>query len=102
MFEDQQAWDNGFLTRIEHEVVGEMTVVAPPVKFSDSPLTALATAPLGKHTREVLAEAGVAADEIEGPSGLLPRQAGELGLAAGPGPASAPPNTAEIHLRQGR
>lgn len=65
LFDDPQAWANGFLARVEHEVVGGMTVVAPPVKFSETPLEARPTVPLGKHTREILSEAGLDAPAIE-------------------------------------
>jgi crotonobetainyl-CoA:carnitine CoA-transferase CaiB-like acyl-CoA transferase len=65
LFEDAQAWENGFLARIEHEVVGGVTVVAPPVKFSDSPLEVRPTVPLGKHSREILLEGGLTADQID-------------------------------------
>ncbi len=65
MFDDEQAWENGFLARIEHEVLGGVTVVAPPVKFSDSPLQVRPSVPLGKHSREVLLEAGLVAASID-------------------------------------
>jgi formyl-CoA transferase len=65
LFEDAQAWENGFLARIEHEIVGGMTVVAPPVKFGETPLEAKPTVPLGKHTREILAEAGLDKAAVE-------------------------------------
>ena len=49
-----------------HEEVGGMTVVAPPVKFEDTPLVAQGPTPtLGKHTREVLQELGVADVRID-------------------------------------
>jgi len=35
------------------------------VKFSDSPFETQSTAPLGKHSREVLAEAGLTAAQIQ-------------------------------------
>lgn len=45
---------------------GSDHVLGPPVKLSDTPWRARHAAPaLGAHSREVLAEAGVAADEIE-------------------------------------
>ena len=36
-----------------------------PVKFSDSPLQARPSVPLGKHSREVLLEAGLAPASID-------------------------------------
>jgi formyl-CoA transferase len=65
MFEEQQAWDNDFLVRIEHELVGEMSVVGPPVKMNATPFVARPTPTLGKHSREVLAEAGLSDGEID-------------------------------------
>ena len=43
-----------------------MTVVAPPVRFSETPLSTTSASPaLGKHTREVLAETGLSEEEIK-------------------------------------
>jgi len=62
----EQAWANDYFVRLEHELLGGLTVVAPPVKFSDTPLAADEASPvLGKHSREVLSEAGLEADAIE-------------------------------------
>jgi len=58
--DDEQAWANGFLVRLEHELLGGLTVVAPPVQFSETPLSVSPASPvLGKHTREVLCEVGL-------------------------------------------
>ena len=60
LIDDEQVWANDFLVRLEHELLGGYTVTAPPVKFSETPLVANAPSPvLGKHTREVLREAGL-------------------------------------------
>lgn len=59
LMSDDQAWANGFLVRMEHEILGGISMVAPPVKFSDSPLVAKPSPPLGKHSRDVLREAGL-------------------------------------------
>jgi crotonobetainyl-CoA:carnitine CoA-transferase CaiB-like acyl-CoA transferase len=57
---DEQAWANEFLVRLEHDVVGEHTVVAPPVRFSETPLRAeRAAPPLGRDTRAALRDAGL-------------------------------------------
>lgn len=65
LFFDEQVAANGFLARVEHEVLGGLTVVAPPVRFSDSPLQVRPPVPLGKNTRDALEEAGMDAAEIE-------------------------------------
>lgn len=57
---NEQAWANDFLIRQEHDLLGGLTVVAPPVKFSKTPLAVTTASPvLGRHSREVLAEAGL-------------------------------------------
>jgi crotonobetainyl-CoA:carnitine CoA-transferase CaiB-like acyl-CoA transferase len=67
MADDEQCWANAFLVRMEHDLLGGLTVVAPPVKFSDTPLRVTTASPtLGKHTREVLADAGLDTAAIEG------------------------------------
>lgn len=66
MLDLEQAWANEYLIRLDHELLGGLTMVAPPVKFSETPLAAGDASPvLGKHSREVLAEAGLEADAIE-------------------------------------
>jgi formyl-CoA transferase len=65
-----QAWENEYLVRLEHETLGGMTVVAPPVKFSDSPLAITTASPvLGRHTAEILTEAGLTHGEIDALAG---------------------------------
>jgi crotonobetainyl-CoA:carnitine CoA-transferase CaiB-like acyl-CoA transferase len=64
--DDEQAWENGFFVRLEHEVVGGMTVVAPPVRFSETPLEAEhASPPLGRDSRAILREAGLSDAEVD-------------------------------------
>lgn len=66
VLDDEQVLANDYVVRLEHEQVGGMTVVAPPVKFSATPLGSAAPSPvLGRHTREVLAQAGVDEEDIE-------------------------------------
>ena len=51
IFEDPHVWENGYLTRLEHEEVGGMTVVAPPVRFSETPLSTTTASPGLASTR---------------------------------------------------
>jgi CoA:oxalate CoA-transferase len=55
MLNDEQVLANDFLVRLEHETLGGITVVGPPVQFSATPLAVTTASPgLGQHTREVL------------------------------------------------
>jgi crotonobetainyl-CoA:carnitine CoA-transferase CaiB-like acyl-CoA transferase len=65
LFYDEQVAANGFLARVEHELLGGMTMVAPPVRFSATPLSAQPPPPLGKHSRDVLKDAGLDDDQID-------------------------------------
>lgn len=65
LFFDEQVAANGFLARVEHEVLGGVTIVAPPIKLSDSPLGARPPVPLGKNSRDVLQQAGMSPAEID-------------------------------------
>lgn len=65
LFFDPQVSANGFLTEVEHEVLGSLTVVAPPVKFSETPLSARPPVPLGKDSKAVLAEGGLSPAQVE-------------------------------------
>ena len=65
VLDDEQSWANDYLIRLEHEEIGGMTVVGPPVKFSATPLEVKSPSPpLGRHSREILAEAGVSEAQI--------------------------------------
>ncbi|MBN9493945.1 CoA transferase [bacterium] len=59
LFYDEHIAANGFLARVEHELLGSMTVVAPPLHLSDTPLEPRDPAPLGRDSRNVLLEAGL-------------------------------------------
>jgi formyl-CoA transferase len=65
LLDDEQAIANGNFVRLEHDLVGSYTAVAPPVRFSASPLRAEQASPqLGSHTRRTLAEFGIEQDAI--------------------------------------
>lgn len=54
-----------FFRQIDHPSEGPMTVLAPPVDYSATPLALHRPAPrLGQHTAEVLREAGLTPEEI--------------------------------------
>lgn len=60
LLDDPQALANGCFVELEHDVIGAYTVVAPPVRFSESPLRAdSASPPLGRDTAVILSDAGV-------------------------------------------
>jgi crotonobetainyl-CoA:carnitine CoA-transferase CaiB-like acyl-CoA transferase len=64
--EDPQVTHMGMITSYEHPRGGTVRVVAPAVKMSETPATIERPAPLiGQHGREILAEFGVPAEEIE-------------------------------------
>ena len=66
LLDDPQALANGCFVELEHDVIGAHTVVAPPVKFSETGLRAeRASPPLGRDTAAVLAEAGLTAEAID-------------------------------------
>ena len=55
----------GFFPRMAHPTEGEMTLVGIPVSYHGTPASIRRLAPhLGEHTREVLAQAGLAEAEI--------------------------------------
>lgn len=57
--EDPQVQHMGCTTSYQHPVAGEVRVVAPAVKMSETPATIDRPAPLvGQHTREILADFG--------------------------------------------
>lgn len=66
LFEDPQARANEAFVRLEHDLVGGLTVVAPPVRYSATPLAVLrASPPLGSHSREVLRELGLSDTAVD-------------------------------------
>ena len=65
IMDDPQAWANEYFVHLEHETVGGVQLVGPPVKLSETPLVADRASPtLGKHSAEVLREAGLSEDDV--------------------------------------
>lgn len=66
MSEDPQVVALGVMEDLVHLVTGPQRVVGPLVRMSGTPTAAAGPAPpLGWHTRAILAEAGMASDEID-------------------------------------
>jgi crotonobetainyl-CoA:carnitine CoA-transferase CaiB-like acyl-CoA transferase len=66
MADDPQVAAMGMMVDLEHAITGPQRVVGPLVRMSASPTAAVRPAPpLGAHTREVLAEAGLTPEEID-------------------------------------
>jgi crotonobetainyl-CoA:carnitine CoA-transferase CaiB-like acyl-CoA transferase len=65
--DDPQVKHIGAISEYEHPTAGRVKVVAPAVKMSETPAAIDRAAPLvGEHTREILAELGFSAREIDG------------------------------------
>ena len=61
-----QVMASGMIVEQDHPRAGRFKTIATPVKLSDTPGTIRTPAPaLGEHTREILSEAGLTADEID-------------------------------------
>lgn len=66
LIDDPQAQANGYFVRMQHESVGGMTVVAPPLSMSETPFRVHLPPPtLGRHSREILREAGLSDARID-------------------------------------
>ncbi len=66
MHQDPQALAREMIVEVEHPRAGTVKTLGAPVKFHGTPGGITCAAPLlGQHSREVLAEAGFAADAIE-------------------------------------
>jgi crotonobetainyl-CoA:carnitine CoA-transferase CaiB-like acyl-CoA transferase len=62
---DPSVWANGYLTTVKDRDGADVSVVVPPVRFSQTPARVGAVLPeLGEHTEEVLLEIGYTWDDI--------------------------------------
>jgi len=67
MHQDRQARHRGMIVEVEHSAIGKIDTLGPAIKLSESPTSVRRAAPmLGEHSREVLAEFGYSAAEIDG------------------------------------
>jgi len=63
---EQQTKARAMLIDVPHRTLGSTKAIGAPVKFSRTPAAVLRGAPiLGEHTREILAQIGFTAEEIE-------------------------------------
>jgi crotonobetainyl-CoA:carnitine CoA-transferase CaiB-like acyl-CoA transferase len=63
---EQQTKARAMLIDVPHKTLGSTKAIGAPVKFSRTPAAVLRGAPiLGEHTREILAQIGFTAEEIE-------------------------------------
>ena len=73
-FDDPQARYRGMVKTITHPTVGELKLVGPPVKYSETQARVRTPPPLlGQHTREVLGRGGVLGLSDDAIDGLAAR-----------------------------
>lgn len=64
---DPQSWANHYFQKVQHPDAGEITLVSSPLQFDGEPSPIRHAAPeIGQHTEEVLLEAGLSWEDING------------------------------------
>jgi len=93
MIRHPQVAANGIIVEIDHPVAGRLRQTRTPARFGGTPAAHSTPAPLlGAHTREVLAEAGYSAAEIDA---LIAGGGAEAAPDSAPGSESAPGSAKE-------
>ena len=65
LVDDEQVVSNGLVIELEHSVVGNVKMVGPMVKMSETPLEPIVASPaLGEHTDEILETCGFSPEDI--------------------------------------
>jgi formyl-CoA transferase len=66
VFADPHLAERGLFVDLPHPTLGSVRAIGSPLHFSETPPVMRRAAPLlGEHTREVLADAGIPAAEID-------------------------------------
>ncbi len=75
LFNDPHLIERGFIHKVQHEEIGDITLLGWPARMSESHVDIVASPTLGRHTDEVLAsDHGFSPEEIE-----ALREAGAIG-----------------------
>ena len=76
LLEDEQVLENGYLTSVDHPMMGPIRMAGPMIQMSETPLAAQGPSPtLGQHTDDVLRDLGYDDERID-----ALRAAGVLGM----------------------